>query len=52
MRVEAFVVGIDGDDDRAGRSADDHRLDDDADELLVCEFERTVLSLKRENAAD
>jgi acyl dehydratase len=38
MHVEVFVV-----------DADDDRLDDDADELLVCEFERTVLSLKREH---
>ncbi|WP_435332520.1 MaoC family dehydratase [Haloarchaeobius sp. TZWWS8] len=26
------------------------KLEDDGDETLVCEFERTVLSLKRENA--
>jgi acyl dehydratase len=41
MRVEAFVVDADAD-----------RLDEeeDEDELLVCEFERTVLSLKEENA--
>jgi acyl dehydratase len=45
MRVEAFKVGDDGpslgDDDATDR-----------DETLVCEFERTVLSLKREYVED
>jgi acyl dehydratase len=43
MRVEAFKV-----DDRADETdAEDVNADGDT---LVCEFERTVLSLKRENA--
>jgi len=37
MRVEAMVVNRDGDGGEDG-------------ETLVCEFERTVLSLKREHA--
>jgi len=45
MRVEAFVV--DADDERLDRVDDDGAGGDD--ELLVCEFERTVLSLKREH---
>ncbi|NHN42656.1 MaoC family dehydratase [Halorubellus sp. JP-L1] len=49
MRVEAFVV--DADDDRLESGDDDEADDaDDDEELLVCEFERTVLSLKRERA--
>jgi acyl dehydratase len=48
MRVDAFVVDLDTDDDRRD-DAGDHD-DAAADELHVCEFERTVLSLKRENA--
>jgi len=44
MRVEAFVV--DADDDRLEDSDEEGA----EDELLVCEFERTVLSLKEANA--
>ncbi|WP_313694827.1 MaoC family dehydratase [Halorarum halobium] len=48
MRVEAFTVG-DGDAEADGGGGDGS--DGDAeDDTLVCEFERTVLSLKRENA--
>jgi acyl dehydratase len=39
MRVEAFVVNRGGEDG-----------EDDHEETLVCEFDRTVLSLKREDA--
>ncbi|WP_227134873.1 MaoC family dehydratase [Halorubellus salinus] len=47
MRVEAFVV--DADEDRLVDATDDEHAGS-AEELLACEFERTVLSLKREHA--
>jgi acyl dehydratase len=50
MRVEAFVVGLDDYDDRAAESSDDRADGSADDEVLVCEFERTVLSLKRDHA--
>ncbi|WP_440990232.1 MaoC family dehydratase [Haloarchaeobius baliensis] len=40
MHVEAFVVDLDDADDRG------------EEEVLVCEFDRTVLSLKREETED
>ena len=40
MHVEAFVVDLEADDDRGDG------------EVLVCEFDRTVLSLKREETED
>jgi acyl dehydratase len=43
MRVEAFAVN-------RGDEVGDDDEDDDEGETLVCEFERTVLSLKREHA--
>ncbi|WP_066418506.1 MaoC family dehydratase [Halorubrum aethiopicum] len=61
MRVEAFKVGGEGEDDDGGDSGgndgdddggDDDGDDDGHDDVLVCSFERTALSLKRPEGDD
>jgi acyl dehydratase len=44
MRVEAYTVGTSGENGSAGTE----RPDEDDGDTLVCAFDRTVLSLKRE----
>ena len=49
MHVEVFKVDGGPTSDASGPSSDES---DGADETLVCEFDRTVLSLKREHAEE